>query len=547
VKPHRVCNHLDAVQPFAPSDVVPTPASAVFRIGSFVLDADRRLLMHEGHPVSLGSRAYDLLLALVRRRGELVTKDELIAAVWSGTVVDENNLAAQISALRKVLAADPEIARDLQTVPGRGYRFVAKIEGGDGRAVPQAAPPDARDMASLVVLPFASLSSDAEQAYFARGLSQTISTDLSRISGLLVISSATAATFEGKTLDVRHVSKDLGVRYVLTGNVHRIDRQVRINAQLVDGRTGVQIWSELFDGDASDLFSLQDRITGRIANSIGREIFVAAARDGEASAIDPKSSDLVMLGIAADNKPQSLETLRTQEALFARAAALDPTNGEALARLARAIVIQVTQAHASTDAITDALARGREAAEKALAIDPGNARAHYAMGLVHVLRGDYERSALANEAAITLDRNFALAHNNLGNSLLHLGKGHEALASAETALRLDPRGPQRAASWTVMGFAHLLLGEPQEAVACFSRSRTANPRLPRAHAGAAIALALSGDESAARNAAADLLALVPHYRLSQTIDARLPNSPPAYRQFYERTLLPGATIAGIPI
>ena len=522
---------------------MPTP-SEVFCIGSFVLDADRRLLTHEGRPVSIGSRAYDLLLALVRRRGELVTKDELIAAVWSGSVVDENNLAAQISALRKVLAADPEVARDLQTVPGRGYCFVTKIVAGDGRA-PQL--PEPRDMLSLVVLPFANLSSDDEQAYFARGLSQTISTDLSRISGLLVISPATAATFEGKAFDVRHVSQDLGVRYLLTGNVHRIGRHVRINAQLVEGRTGVQIWSELFDGEASDLFSLQDRITGRIANSIGREIFVAAARDGEASAIDPTSWDLVMRGIAADNKPQSFETLRTQEALFARAAALDPTNGEALARLARAIVIQVTQAHASTDAIADALARGSEAAEKSLAIDPGNARAHYAMGLVHVLRGDFERSVLANEAAISLDRNFALAHNNLGNSLLHLGKGDEALASAETALRLDPRGPQCAASWTVMGFAHLLLGKPQEAVACFSRSRIANPRLPRAHAGAAIALALSGDECEARRAAADLLAFVHHYRLSQTIDACLSNSPPAYRQFYERTLLPGATIAGIPI
>ena len=195
----------------------------------------------------------------------------------------------------------------------------------------------------------------------------------------------------------------------------------------------------------------------------------------------------------------------------------------------------------------DALARAVSAAERAVELDPSNARAHYAMGLVHVLRGDFEQSAMANEASIALDRNFALAHNNLGNSFLHLGKGREALISSETALRLDPRGPQHCACWTVMGFAHLLLGDVDEALTCFSRSRIANPRLPRAHVGTAISLALSGDVAAARKATTDLLSLVPHYRLSQTIDACLPTSPPLYRQFYEEILRPGAEAAGIPV
>jgi tetratricopeptide (TPR) repeat protein len=254
-----------------------------------------------------------------------------------------------------------------------------------------------------------------------------------------------------------------------------------------------------------------------------------------------------MRGIAADNKPQSLECLLEQENLFARAAELDPKNSEALARLARAILIQVTQAHASSVKNEDALTRGVKAAEKALVLDPRNPLAHYAMGLVHVLRGDFERSALANEAAITLDRNFALAHNNLGNSLVHLGKGREARLAAEAALRLDPRGPQHAASWTVMGFAHLLLGDIDEAPNCFLRARNANPKLPRAHAGNAIALALNGNLVSAQLATKDLLALAPHYRLSLTIDACLPMSPPQYRRFYEEILRPGADLAGVPV
>jgi tetratricopeptide (TPR) repeat protein len=292
---------------------------------------------------------------------------------------------------------------------------------------------------------------------------------------------------------------------------------------------------------------LQDRITGRIANSIGREIFVAAAREGEARNIDPQSNDFVMRGIAVDNRPQSRECLQEQEHLFARAAQLDPKNSDALARLARAILIQVTQVHVPAQNKQDMLRRGADAAERAIALDPGNARAHLAMGLVHLLRGDLERSVLANETAISLDRNLALAHNNLGNSLVHLGRAREALLAAEAALRLDPRGPQVAVFWTIIGFARLVLGEIDEAVACFSRGRVANPKLPRAQVGAAISLALSGNVPAAQIAAGELLNLVPHYRLSQTIDGSLPTSPPRYRQFYEDVLRPGALLAGVPV
>ena len=522
----------------------------VFRFGAFQLSAARRELAFRGQPVSLGARAFDLLMTLIDRRGQLATKDELMADVWPGRVVDENNLAAQISALRKVLAADPDLTRCLQTVSGRGYRFVASVEaetGANAETDGSRFPSRAQQLPSLVVLPFVSLSSDAEQAYFAQGLSQTVSTDLSRISGLLVISSATAATFAQSPIDIKDVSRQLAVRYVLTGSIQRAGQHVRIMAQLSEGLSGVTVWSDLFDGDASDLLSLQDRITGRIANSLGREIFVAAARDGEARNIDPKACDLFMRGIAADNRPQSLESLQEQEALFGRAVALDPKHADALARLARAILLQATQVHAASLHKEDMLRRGASAAEQAVLLEPGNARAHCSMGLVHVLRGDFERSALANEAAIALDRNFALAHNNLGNSLFHLGNGTDALAAIETALRLDPRGPQLGSFWTVKGFAHLVLGENGEAAACFSRARSANPRLPRAQAGLAVALALSGDRDAAQQVAGELLNLAPHYRLSQTIDARLPTSAPRYRQFYEQVLLPGALVAGVPV
>jgi adenylate cyclase len=525
--------------------------SHLVQFGSFTLDSRRRELLRDGAPVTIGSRAIDLLAALIERRGELATKDELMAAVWPRTVVDESNLAAQMLALRKVLSADPGLSKCVQTVSGRGYRFVANVvlpvDQDDQRHAPSPAPGPDGNALSLVVLPFATLSHDVEQAYFAQGLGHTIATDLSRIAGLLVISPTTAATFDGTGLDVRQVSRELGVQFVLAGSLQRASGQLRINAHLVDCASGLQLWSELFDGDDRDLLAFQDRITGRIANSIGREIFVAAARGGLARSIDPKWFDLLVRGIAADNRPQSLAVLREQESLFSQAVELDPRHAEAHARLARAILLQVTQMHAATPHHEPVLARGVEAAETAVALDRDNPRAQCAMGLVHVLHGDFERAVIANEAAIGLDRNFAVAHNNLGNSLVHLGNGEDALRSCETALRLDPRGPNIGAFWTTKGFSYLLVGAPQDAVTSFMRAQLANPRLPRAYVGAAVSLALIGEVERAKKATNELLRLAPGYRLSQTMDASRPSSSPAYRRFFDEVLLPGAQLAFLPV
>jgi len=522
-------------------------ASESYRFGAFRLVPSRRELQLRGSPVILGSRTFDLLHGLLNRRGRLATKDDLMAEIWPDTVVAENNLPAQVSALRKVLAGDSDLARCLQTVPGRGYRFVADVEvetdpEAAGSAAAQTAP---GPTPSIVVLSFANLSPDPGQTYFARAMTETVATDLSRISGLLVIAPTTAAALNGD--DVRQISRELGVGFVLKGNLQRNGQKVRINAQLIEGRNGVQIWSEIFDGDGADLLALQDQITGAIANAIGREIFVALARDGEARNVDPGSRDFLMRGIAEDIQPQSLESLRRQEQFFEQAIRLDPRNCDAHARLARAILLQSTQLHNSERSKEDTLARGAAVAEQAVALDPRNPHAHLALTYLHVLRGDFERAALASEKAILLDRNLARGHNMLANSLLHLGRAGEAIPASEKALRLDPRGPHLAEFLTILGFSRLQLRQFDEAAACFSRSRAANPKLARSHLGAAITFAISGDVGAGRRAANELLLLVPDYRLSQTIDGCVPASPAAYRKFFDDILRPGAELAGVPV
>src|SRR5215472_6638457 len=193
-------------------------------------------------PVSIGSRALDVLHVLVEADGDLVSKDEIMAAVWQGTVVEEKNLTVQIAALRRILDRGRAEASCIQTVAGRGYRFVATVTrhaaGADSRTAAvfdRSLPPPPL---SIVVLPFTNLSSDPDQEYFADGITDDLTTDLSRISGSFVIARNTAFTYKGKPTDLKQIGRELGIRYVIEGSVRRDGDQVRVNAQLIDAESG---------------------------------------------------------------------------------------------------------------------------------------------------------------------------------------------------------------------------------------------------------------------------------------------------------------------
>ena len=215
--------------------------------------------------------------------------------------------------------------------------------------------------------------------------------------------------------------------------------------------------------------------------------------------------------------------------------------------MARAILLQGTQNHVSAQSKEDRLRLGAEAAEKAVALNRNNARAHLAIGLLHMLRGDFALAVIANETAIALNRTLPHPYGNLGSSLTHLGQADKAIPFLEQALRLDPLGPQNGAFLNGMGLARLVLGQPEAAVEWFMQGRASNPNLARAHAGLAIALASKGDVAAARLAAAGLLRLAPDFRLSETIDAPFASSPSRYRQLYEEVMVPAAKTAGVPL
>src|SRR5215469_1584233 len=206
--------------------------------GPFRLDRPGRQLLRDGQPVPLGRRAFDTLVALVDADGATLTKDTLLATIWPGLIVEENNLQVQISALRKALGDGWII-----TVPGRGYRLSTTPPKSPA---PLAAPLQLPDLPSLVVLPFANLSGDPEQEYFADGMVEDITAALSRIGNLFVIACNSAFTYKGRAVDVRQVGRELGVRYVLEGSVRKSGNRVRITGQLVDAATGAHLWADRF-------------------------------------------------------------------------------------------------------------------------------------------------------------------------------------------------------------------------------------------------------------------------------------------------------------
>lgn len=404
------------------------------------------------------------------------------------------------------------------------------------------------NQASIVVLPFQNASSDPEQAYFAEGLTANLTTDLSRVSDMLVIAATTSVTFAGSSADIRGIARELGVKYILRGTLQKAVGKLRINAQLVEAATAVQLWSDRFDGDESDLFVLQDRITARIANSIGRQIAVALALEAEARTSNPAAADFLIRGIAISNKPQSVETLREQETLFRSVLALEPQNAEAWARLARAVLLQGINFvfPPRLDQLNENLRDAREAVESAIRFGPNNARSYLAEGLLHHALGDPRQSARANEVAVSLDRNLTLARANWGAALIRLGEPDKAIPHMEEALQLDPLGPQVPLNQINLGKAYLLLSKPQEAIEWLLRAKATNPGLARAYAYLAVAYAQNGDEAAARQTTADLLRLAPEIRLSTSPFAPGPLFPKAYRAYYEQILVPFGKMAGIP-
>jgi TolB-like protein/Tfp pilus assembly protein PilF len=499
-------------------------------------------------PVALGSRALDLLRLLVERHGELVSKDEIMASVWPGTAVEDNNLTVQISTLRRVLDQGRAEGSCIQTIPGRGYRFVAAVtqvaaeKRSGAAAVPQSGV-SPRPRLSIVVLPFANLSDDREQQYFADGITEDLTTDLSRIADSFVISCNTAFTHRNKPVDTRQIGRELGVRYVLEGSVRRSGNQVRVNAQLIDAETAAHLWAERFAGDTGDLFALQDEITCSIAVALDLELVSAeAARSTEHAG----ALDYIFRGRAALNRPPTPDNYTETIRLFERALALDPQSVEAQSRLAIALTARVLdQMTASTAAD---IARAEGLVRQALRPAPRNPLAHFAKGQILRVQKRYAEAIPEYETAVGFNRNWVNALGPLGECKLFAGSIDEMILLVEQAIRLSPRDPLIAIRYFRIGVAHLLQSGIDDAILWLERARGANAELPYVHSYLASAYALreQTERSTVELAEARRLSLDDRYSSIARLQSTAYYGVPKIRALFEATYFAGLRKAGMP-
>jgi TolB-like protein len=322
---------------------------------NYTLDTDRRELHREADVVTIAPQVFDLLEYLIRNRERVVTKDDLINAIWNGRIVSDAALTTRLNVARSAIGDSGKEQRLIKTLPRKGFRFVGQVPEAPGPAVaaladkPEERPkpavalsgdPAARGTVigrnsapplSIVVLPFASLGGGAEQDYFADGITESLTTDLSRIRSSFVIGRHTAFSYKGNRIGLKQIGRELNVRYALEGSVQHSGSRLRVNAQLIDAETGNHLWAERFDKPVADLFDMQDEIVSRLANALDAQLIEAEALRAQRS-LHPDSMDLYFQGMAWLNKGPTPEHLTQARGFFERALAIDPRNVEALVR-----------------------------------------------------------------------------------------------------------------------------------------------------------------------------------------------------------------------
>ncbi len=381
-----------------------------------------------------------------------------------------------------------------------------------GPAPPAAPEKSAPPRLSIVVLPFANIGGDPAHEHFVDGVTESLTTDLSRIRGSFVVGRNTAFTYKGKAVDLKQIGHELNVRYVLEGSVQRGGNRMRVNVQLIDAETGNHLWAERFDKPLADLFDMQDEIVARLAGALNTQLVAAEARRAE-YAPNPDSMDLYFQGLAWHNKGQAPDALAQARSFFDRALAADPDNVDALIGSAGEDFIK-----GASLLVTDpkaAFAAAEAKLTKALSSVPDHARGHMWLGIIEMWTMRAAQGVAECGHALELDRNLASAHAFIGQGKIFIGRAEETEAHIAEALRLSPRDTSAYAWMIHVGQAKNHLGSWEQAVAWSRRSIEANRNFPPAHFMLGGALANLGRLDEARSAVEAGLTLNPAFAVSR--------------------------------
>jgi TolB-like protein len=501
----------------------------LYRFEKFIIDTQRRELRRGAEPIPLEPKAFDLLVYLIEKREHVVSKDDLLASLWDGRIVSESALSTRINAVRVAIGDSGQEQRLIKTLPRVGVRFVGDVREEDAPirssmadvafmadVAAESLKPALRlpDRPSIAVLPFANMSGDPEQDYFADGMAEEIITALSRSAGLFVIARNSSFTYRGKTVDVRRVGRELGVRYVIEGSIRRSGNRLRFAGQLLDTTTGAHIWADRFDGELSDVFELQDRFTESVVAAIGPQLQLAEIeRLKHKPAVHLDAYDLLL-------RAQQLEYEYTADSLTAalenvkRALALDPSYAPAMALGAYCYTERRQQGWAQ-DAVQEVI-EGACLASRAVEFgkNDGNVLWMSAYAIWNLAMDTPRAEELANRS-LAINPNSAMALSCLAwleTCNANLTKGLELFRRAE---RLSPRDPRGWFIFTGVAAVHFYEGRFDEAVLCARRALIHNPRLAIALRFLAASLGRQGKREEATAVVREILDIEPELTVTK--------------------------------
>jgi TolB-like protein len=419
--------------------------------GDCELDTLRRELRRSGAPVAIEPQVFDVLVHLIENREQVVSRDDLIAAVWRGRIVSESALANRMNAARAAIGDSGDVQRFIRTLPRRGFRFIETVyvypllprEHAQG-ALPLP------DQPSLVVLPFRDLSAGRDWGHVADGMTEDVITNLARIRWMFVIARNTAFVYKERVGDVKQLAHELGVRYVLEGSVRRAEQRMRVNAQLIDATSGMHLWAERYDRDAGALFEVQDEITASVAAAVEPSLLAAEA----IRARRRPAEELGAWELVARSQSHSFRLTKADyEVAIAgleQALAQHPNYAPARALLGFCLAFAAHMGWLSRECLEAA----RMHAEHAIGLDDGNPWGYSALGYTAMMQRNTDDCLGSFRQAVQLNPNSAAAHSHLSRGLAFAGHDREAIKHGELAIRLSPRDPDMPRFLGGMAIAH---------------------------------------------------------------------------------------------
>ena len=512
-----------------------------FLFDNHALDIDRRELRRGSERIAVEPQVFDLLVYLVQNCDRVVSKDDLIASVWHGRIVSDSTLTSRINAVRKAVGDSGEDQKLIRTVVRKGLRFVGTVHAKSNGAEPvhAAGPLDEvreqsraglplPDRPAIAVLPFINMGGDAEQEYFSDGISEDIITALSKLRWFFVIARNSSFIYKGKTVHLKQVADELGVRYVLEGSVRKGGDRVRITAQLNDVATGSHIWAERYDRELADVFAVQDEITEAIVAAIEPQLY--AAENFRAQRKPPNSLDawdLVMRALSHYWRVTRQDNMVAQ-ALLEKATAVDPNYGQALGVLATSHMFSAHMGWADLAMVAPIAER---AALAAILIDSEDPWAHLALGGVYLFARRFDDCLAEFELALRLNPNFSLAQGYHGLALCYCGRWEEGDVAAHRALRLSPRDPFSAIYCGIAAYAQFVGGNYDEAIRLAREGIRQRGDFVGAHRVLTAAAGMAGQGDLAKVALQELCRAQPNICLAW-IERQMPMKREADREHY---------------